>query len=84
MSDEIKNRTFTQLIEDVCENLPEDWEVEIILRRGEADFNLIDPEGDEAKVCDDDHNSVEMIHARVDHARFSDGLQPHFDELYEP
>lgn len=70
------NRLLGGLFEFVCENLPEDWQLNVKLRRGEAWFELIHPEGNAVEMCDDDLTEDEMIVARVNHARKCDGLQP--------
>ena len=84
MSEARDKTPIGEVIEMVCDYLPEDWSIELELQRGEAAVNLIDPDGELIKVCDDDLNIVELFQRRVDHARVSDGLEPHFDDKYEP
>jgi len=68
------------LTELVCENLPEDWEIELKMRKGEADINLVSPDGDDVEICDDDSSFVRCFMDRIDHAREADGLQPLFSQ----
>jgi hypothetical protein len=75
---------FGEVMNRACDNLPEDWEIRVSYRHEEAAIDLIDPEGDEVEVCDDDLNVVQMVERRVDHARVTDGLQPVFDDEYRP
>jgi hypothetical protein len=65
-----------RLLEDACENLPDDWEIELTMRRGEAGCRLIDPDGEEAEYEDDDLNLHRMVQERINKARGSDGLGP--------
>lgn len=63
-------------MELVCDNLPEDWEIRICMREGEASVDLLNPEGDEVEMCDDDLTVEQMLIARINKAREYDGLQP--------
>lgn len=65
-----------------CEELPEDWELVIQMRRGEACAELYDPNGDPVEFCNDDCDMARIIANRVRHARTSDGLEP--PETYDP
>jgi len=62
----------------VCDHLPEDWEIILIMSRGAADYTLMDPKGasvdDEEWYCDD-ATSTEQLIAMVNLARVSDGLE---------
>lgn len=63
---------------EVGEPLPEDWQLIVTVAHGEASIDLVDPQGEIIEFVDDDLGVDEMIQQRVDHARVSDGLQPHF------
>lgn len=59
----------------VCEHLPEDWDIRIELEWGCAAIYLTDPKGSLVdKFADDEDTIAEMIFARVNWARNSDGL----------
>jgi hypothetical protein len=58
-----------------CEHLPEDWQIVIELEEGSGCVKLINPEGDEVEMCDDDLHADEMLLQRINKARESDGLQ---------
>jgi hypothetical protein len=63
---------------ELGEPLPEDWEIEILIRHGEASIQLLGPDGKYVFLDDDNLDAEEMLRMRVDHARVSDGLLPHF------
>lgn len=63
----------------IGDHLPADWEIQVCVRRMEAEIKLIDPDGDELEFCDDDLDTTGMLQLRVDYARISDGLEPHWD-----
>ena len=67
--------TYNEVMEFVCENLPEDWILRQDWSEGEAGLDLIDPHGCPVEFCDDDMTTAQMIISRVNHARNSDGLQ---------
>ena len=73
-----------RLFNDICENLPEDWEIEISGMSGEASVELVDPDGKRVDMDDDanDYLMHRMVHARINKARESDGLGPiEFDPI---
>lgn len=73
--------TISELLEYVCEELPEDWRLQLTLSYGECGILLLDPEsGICDDFCDDDLTVAEMLRNRVNHARKSDGLQPEEEE----
>lgn len=69
-----KNGMLTALFDLVCENLPEDWEICVEVRKGEADIKLFSPDGELVEMCDDDLTTDEIVLSRVNHARTWDGL----------
>ncbi len=61
----------------VCENLPEDWRIELRMSRGEISLELYDPDGDEIDMPHkDDESVVEMAYRYVNNARVADRLSP--------
>lgn len=73
---------FEALMNDVCEHLPDGWELFVVFRNGEADIELYNAKGEEVTLCDDDLNVTEMLQQRVDFARATDGLAPYFDKTF--
>lgn len=69
-------------ISEIGEPLPEDWEIVVFVRHGECEIELIDPQGEIVALCDDDLDVDQMLRQRVDHARESDGLAPHFADEF--
>ena len=64
----------------VCEELPEDWELRIVSRHNEAEFVLIDPDGNDINICLDDLGSDGAGLAKLtNHARYVDGLAYAFE-----
>ena len=61
-------------MELACEHLPEDWKIIIELERGAGIIRLIDPDGNEVEMCDDDLTANEMLLQRINEARHRDGL----------
>ncbi len=65
-----------KFIDLACEWLPEDWQIDIELENGSGCAKLIDPDGNEVEVCDDDLTFDAMVLKRVNLARDRDGLGP--------
>jgi hypothetical protein len=82
MSEARDKTPLGEVIEMVCDYLPEDWTIQLELMCGQAAIDLIDADGEIIEVCDDDLTLVEMFQRRVDHARLIDGLEPQFDDRY--
>ena len=65
------------MVEFICENLPEDWQIRLDFSDGALSIELLHPDtGDEVVLVDDDIITVQAIVQRVNHARTSDGLGP--------
>lgn len=73
------NRSANLLCGEVCELLPEGWEIKIFMRGGEADIGLFNPQGEEVEVDGDDLNTGEIIAKLINTARGSDGLEVAYD-----
>lgn len=67
---------------EIGDLIPEDWAIIVTVRHGEAEIDLMRPDGElvEFDDGDDDLDVDQMIERRVDHARVQDGLEPHFGE----
>lgn len=65
-----------RIVNLVCDNLPEDWRIDIRLERGCADVLLFDPNGRQVvKPFEDDEPNIKtMVIRRVAYARTKDGL----------
>lgn len=60
----------------VCRDLPEDWQIDIVLTEGCMGVDLTDPDGNLVEFCDDDLSPDQMIIKRLNYARKQDGLGP--------
>lgn len=64
--------------EFICDNLPEDWEIDIKCRRGELAIVLYDPHGNRISEVMGDGNEEETVDEGIERlvgdARISDGL----------
>lgn len=62
-------------MEFVCEHLPEDWEIRLLMEYGGLSFELINPEGEVVdRFADDNEDVLENVRDRVNFARDADGL----------
>lgn len=65
------------IAEFVCEHLPEDWLINIVLEHGCASIELFNPDGDmvnEFSEGNDGDTLESMVVERVNYARTKDGL----------
>jgi hypothetical protein len=72
------NEVSTDIATLICENLPEDWEIQLVYRRGEMEVALYDPDCELVDMADLDIEQTvdQMVRARINHARETDGLCP--------
>lgn len=67
---------------EICDNLPENWRINLEFEEGCLDIILYDPdEGKEVKFDDEDSETTAayMILRRINEARKRDGLEPVYD-----
>ena len=70
-----ESSTLSDVLAYVCDNLPEDWRLDVRMENDAGSVDLTNPDGDDVEFCDDDLTLVQMIVRRVSYARQSDGLQ---------
>ncbi len=67
------NLTLEQLC-SICEEIPDGWSVIVEFQRGMLDIRLVDEDGENVNLTQDDMSFAEMFLDCVNHARASDGL----------
>jgi hypothetical protein len=75
------DKAMDLMCNELCEKLPQDWMISIDFEEGGLAIKLINPEGEDVAVEDDDMPVSQMIMMRVNLARQTDGLAPAYDDL---
>jgi hypothetical protein len=68
--------TLGRMFSFASDNLPEGWEIELRMTRGECSLSLEDPAFNDVQRCHDDMDIGERIHDFVNFARAVESLDP--------